>query len=273
MKKAFIFSLIFLSSFLLSGCGIKKQVNSPNQLPGAEPTPLPTKPLEQTVKEGPFITLLPSADTHWLTLEIKNIAQKISSLEYDLTYFAEVEGNQVERGVGTAGRPEEIKNQTEFSKKILLGSASCTTGTCKYKYDEGVKEGTLSVSLNNTAGKDKYESAFRLQKGKEAKEGLTAGDGVFSFVSENLAPNGAYLTLSTVGVPVSLPSGITPKSAPYGIFSVSPVKKGNIVFKTSLSGVSVYAFDGRTWSKLATEVANGQAKAASLGQYLFILVE
>ncbi|MGB9637492.1 MAG: hypothetical protein ACPLY7_01700, partial [Microgenomates group bacterium] len=185
IKKAFIVVILLLSSVLLSGCALKKPAPNSSETVEVKPTPFPTKPIEQTIKEKPFVSLLPSNDNHWLTLEIKNIVKETTGLEYELLYFAQVEGNQVERGVGTTGKPEEIKNQTEFSKKILLGSASCTTGTCKYKYDEGVTEGTLSVNLINSSGKNKYESAFRLQKGKEAKEGLTVGDGVFSFVSEN----------------------------------------------------------------------------------------
>lgn len=273
MKKVVVISLLLFSAVFLSGCGPKSISEKSGNVPEVKPTPYPTKPIEQTIKERPFISLLPSNDNHWLTLEIKNIVKGTSSLEYELIYFAEVEGNRIERGVTTAGKAVDLGGQTEFSKKILLGSASCTTGTCKYKYDEGVNEGTLALTLNGASGKEKYESAFRIQKGGEGKEGLTTGDGVFSFVSTNLPLASVYLTISSVGVPAPLPSGVVPKTVPYGIFSSGAIKGGAVAFKTALAGVSIYAFDGKTWSKLVTEVANGEAKAASSGQYIFILTE
>lgn len=272
-KKILIVAVLLFSSVLLSGCGLKKSADKEGGSSGANPTPTPTKPIEQTIKERPFVSILPSADSHWLTLEIKNIVQGTSSLEYDLIYFAEVEGNRVERGVSTTGSPTDLSSQTEFSKKILLGSASCTTGTCKYKYDEGVNEGSFSLTLNKSGGKEKYESAFRIQKGNEGKEGLTTGDSVFSFVSTGLSAGSVYLTISSIGVPSSLPAGVVPKTVPYGIFSSGAVKGGTVTFKTTLTSGSIYAFDGKSWSKLTTEVSSGTAKATSSGQNVFILAE
>jgi len=273
IKKIFVVTILLFSSLLLSGCGLKKSATKMGGTSGANPTPTPTKPIEQTIKERPFVSLLPSADSHWLTLEIKKIIEGTSSLEYELIYFAEVEGNRIERGVSTAGSPVELASQAEFSKKILLGSASCTTGTCKYKYDEGVNEGTMTLTLSGASGKEKYESVFRIQKGKEGKEGLTTGDGVFSFVSTNFPATSVYLTISSVGVPSSLPSGVVPKTVPYGIFSSGAIKGGTVTFKTVLTTTSIYAFDGKAWSKLTTEISNGEAKATSSGQNIFILAE
>ena len=271
-KKILIVTILLFSSFLLSGCGLKKSTDKGGSS-GANPTPTPTKPIEQTIKERPYVSIVPSTDSHWLNLEIKNILQGTSSLEYELIYFAEVEGNRIERGVSTAGSPTDLSSQTEFSKKILLGSASCTTGTCKYKYDEGVSEGSFSLTLNKSGGKEKYESAFRIQKGSEGKEGLTTGDGVFSFVSTSLPPSSVYLTVSSIGVPSSLPTAVVPKTVPYGIFSSGSVKGGTVAFTTALTSSSVYAFNGKSWSKLTTEITGGTAKATSSGQNIFILAE
>lgn len=274
MKKVVIFSSLLFSALFLSGCGPKPFTETPGNVPEAKPTPYPTKPIEQTIKERPFVFLIPSADRHWFTLEVKNITKGTSGLEYDLIYFAEVERNKIERGVSTAGKPVDLNGATDFTKKILLGSASCTTGTCKYKYDEGVSEGTLTLTIDRESGNEKYESVFRVQQGKEGKDGLTTGDGVFSFVSTALSPSGIYLIISSVGVPVPLPSGVIPKTVPYGIFSSGAVKGGTVTFKTpSSGGSSIYAFDGRAWSKLATEVSNDVVKATSSTQNIFILTE
>lgn len=272
-KKILVVTILLFTSFLLSGCGLKKSADKAGDSSGASPTPTPTKPIEQTIKERPFVSILPSADSHWLTLEIKNIVKETSSLEYELIYFAEVDGNRIERGVSTAGSPTDLSSQTEFSKKILLGSASCTTGTCKYKYDEGVSEGSLSLTLNKSGGKEKYESSFRIQKGSEGREGLTTGDGVFTFISTGLSSGSVYLTISSIGVPSLLPASVVPKTVPYGIFSSGAVKGGTVSFKTTLTSGSIYAFDGKSWSKLTTEITGGIAKATSSGQNIFILTE
>lgn len=269
MKKVIIFSFIIFSTLFLSGCGPKKSSKVPTNVPKAQPTPYPTKPIEQSIGERPFVSILPTSDSHWLTLEVKNIPAGTKNLEYELLYFADVEGNKIERGVSTIGQPALLESQTDFLKKILLGTASCTTGTCKYKYDEGVTEGTLSLVFDGTT---KYDTPFKLQKGKEATSGLTA-DNTFSFVASGLVGGGVYLTMSSIGVLAQLPTGVTPKVIPYGIFSSSAIKAGTVSFKTSLTSVSIYGFNGKSWSKLNTQVSGGEAKATSSGQNIFILAE
>lgn len=270
VKKIFIVTVLLFSSVLLSGCGPKKTPEV--TVPEPEPTPLPTRPIEQTIKERPYVTLTSTSDGHWVTLEIKRISKEMTGLEYELTYFAEVEASKIERGVSSGGQPVELNGATEFSKKILFGSASCTTGTCKYKYDENVSEGMLTVKLRSKSGTEKYDSAYRIQKGKEAKEGFGVGDGVFAFISSSLPANTLYLTISTIGVPSSLPEGVVAKTVPYGIFpAVSG--KGTVTFKTSLAAANIYAFNGKIWTKLATTVANGSATAESSGASIFILTE
>lgn len=259
---------ILACTVFLSGCAKKTSVETP---PGQiMPTPVPTRPVEETIKERPYVSLTISSDVHWLTLDIKNIKKGTTGLEYELTYFADFEGNRIERGVSTGGKPVELSNQSEYSKKLLLGSASCTTGTCKYKYDENVNEGKLILTLIGSGGKEKYESAFRIQKGKEAKEGFTTGDGVFSLVSGTLPQNSVFLTISSVGVPIPLPEGVTVKTIPYSVYPGLSTK-GTVSFKTVLTAVDIYALSGKTWQKLATTFENGKATASFSNSSLFIL--
>jgi len=270
MKKILLLAAIFSGAVFLSGCAKKEPAET---LPGqTAPTSIPTKPVEETIKERPYVSLNVSSDNHWLTIDIKNIRKEMTALEYELTYFADFEGNRIERGISSGGKPVELSNQTEFSKKLLLGSASCTTGACKYKYDENVNEGMLILTLIGSGGKEKYESAFRIQKGKEAKEGLSAGDGVFSLISTALPQNSLYLTISSVGIPVQLPEGVTAKSIPYGVFP-NLAGKGTVSFKTSLIQASIYALSGKSWQKLETTFELGKAAAGFSNTSLFILGE
>lgn len=269
MKKILLFSIIVFSSLFLTGCAKKDESQNLGGAPTVKPTPFPTKPVEQTIKERPYVSLLPSSDGHWLTLELKNIVKGTKSLEYDLIYMADVEGNRLERGVSTGGVPIDLSGQTEYSKKNLLGSASCTTGVCKYKYDENVTEGTLSMTLTSPNGKDKYDSVYRIQKGSEAKEAFTTGDGIFSLTTNNLPAKNAYLVISSIGIPVPLPEGVSPKTVPYAVYPALS-GKGTVSFKTSSIG-NVYALVEKSWQKLATKVESGKATADFSNSSLFIL--
>ena len=202
-------------------------------------------------------------------MEVKNVPKGTTGLEYELTYFANINGSQIERGVSTGGKPVDLTGQTEFSKKLLLGSASCTTGTCKYSYDEGVTEGMLTLTLIGSES-NKYSSAFRIQKGLEAKEGFSTGDGVFNLTSTALSAKAVYLTISSIGIPVQLPTGVMVKSVPYAVYP-SITGKGTVSFKTDLAGVSIYGLNGKTWQKLATTVQADKASAEFSNMSLFIL--
>jgi len=267
VKKVFIFISLLVTTLLLSGCGLKKTTTE--TLPNAEPTPVPTKPIEQSIKERPYVSLLPTADRHWVTMEIKKIPQDTKGLDYDLTYFADFEGSKIERGVSTGGVPVDLNGATEYSKKVLFGSASCTTGTCKYKYDENVTEGALSIKF---VGGEKYETAYRIQKGKEAAaDGFSTGDGVF-MLKASLPTNSVYLIASSIGLLAQLPPGVIAKSLPYAVFP-SFSGKATVSFKTDLSRAVIYAYNSSGWQKLATIISDNLAKAESSGASLFILAQ
>jgi hypothetical protein len=234
-----------------------------------EPTPIPTRPIEESMNERPYLSLVPSKDGHWVDLAIKRIDKGFSKIEYDLLYYADSEGSRIERGVSTGGVPVELSGP-EYSKKILFGSASCTTGTCKYRYDENVNEGSFSLKLIGSSV-EKYDTVYRIQSQKEVQEGFTASDGNFTFESSSI-PSGLYLTVSTIGIPAPLPSGLTAKSVPYGIFPAISAK-GIVTFKTSITEGNIYSYNGKSWQKLNTKIADGEAVADTSGAFLFILTQ
>ena len=267
MKKTPLVLLVLFSVFVLGGCGPKKA--SPPS--GGEPTATPTRPVSETVKEAPLVSLVPTADGHWVNLEVSSIAEKFTAIDYELIYFADVEGSKIERGV-TGGKMIDLNGASSFSKKVLFGSASCTTGTCKYKYDENVTEGTLTLKLGTSTGRETFSSIFRIQKGSEGGEGLSTGDGVFSFVSSALPKNSRYLTISTIGLPAELPSGLVAKSLPYSIYP-KPGVKGTVSFESSEEGVGVYLWSGFSWEKMPTTLENGSASAEIQKFGVFVLAK
>lgn len=262
MKKFFTFCYLLFVIFLLGGCTPKKNFpSSPQTL-----TPIPTKSIEGSVLEKPFVSLVPTPDGHWVNLEVKNIKPGTKSVDYELIYFAGDIGNKIERGVTGL---IELKGETSFARKILFGSESCTV-VCKYKYDENVSEGVLTLKLRSDSGTEKFESAFRLQKGQEGKDGFTTGDGNFKFVSEKLLAKSYFLTISTIGLPEKISKKAL--SIPYGIFpSVSA--KAEVSFKTDDQSAKILFWDGRKWQELQGTFLSGWITTSVSKTGVFVLVK
>jgi hypothetical protein len=159
MKKSIIISvsigLVILISIILFFTLNKK--NTPETKTTAKTTKA-SKKIELSADEKPYISLIPTADGHTLSLKITQIPPKFTSIDYELIYTAKDENIEIEKGVSGT-----IKN-SEYSsaKDLLLGTASCTNG-CKYKYDEGVTGGILTLTLT-TDNKEyvAYETPFVL---------------------------------------------------------------------------------------------------------------
>ena len=269
LKKLSPIIFIIFCGLVLSGCSLGKNKNSQDATPTVKPNPKAVKSIEKSVKERPFVSLTPTTDGHRLTIRIRNISPQVKSLEYELIYFADFEGNKIERGLDTGGRPVFLEGKTEFSKEILFGSESCTTGKCKYRYDEGVSEGTLTLKFNYEEGVDKYMSSFRLQTGKQAAEGLSTGDGTF-LLKPAVKLNGYYLTLSTAGIPANLDKD--PVGLPYSVFPTIS-SKGIVSFKSDTTDANIYAYDGKVWKQLETKIDGGTLTANTSGEQTFILVK
>lgn len=267
MKKNFIWLVITLVSvFILTGCLPKKSGGDQVLPTGVQLSPTPVKTIETTILERLFLSLPPSSDGHRVKLDLKNIRSDAKTVDYELVYFAGDIGNKIERGVtGTV----DLKGATSLLRDILFGSESCTAG-CKYRYDENVSEGTLTLGVVSSAGKEKYTSAFRLQKGIEGKEGLSAGDGNFILTSSTLAKNSYFLTISTFGLPGATEDSVL--LAPYGVFP-SVVAVGTVSFKSAEETAKILFWNGQKWDELKSTFADGQISAPIQKTGTFVLVK
>jgi len=151
--------IILLSSFFLSACGKKNTTTVKNNTPVS-------KTLELSDTEKPVISLIPRTDGHELKLKIDNIPSKITQIEYELIYTAQDSGMEMEKGVG-----DTVKiTSKNVEKDLLLGTASCTNG-CKYKYDEGINGGTLSLTFYTDDNQSAtYETSFVLKTSSDIKK-------------------------------------------------------------------------------------------------------
>lgn len=121
--------------------------------------------LTLTDDQKPYISIIPQADGHRLNLKISDIPKNITEIEYDLIYTAKDENIEIEKGVGGTAKIEG----SSIERELLLGTESCTSG-CKYKYDEGVTGGTITLSfIANNGQSALYEAPFVLSTSAEVK--------------------------------------------------------------------------------------------------------
>lgn len=151
----------------------------------------------ETVKETPLekrpvVSLTPSVDGHWLKLEIKKIVIDAATLDYEMTY-------RVADGI-TQGVPGTVKLTTkeDIEKDLLLGSES----SGKFRYDEGVENGNLSLKFRDTNGKlvAKFETPFKLYSSQDK---LESEDGVFNVSLEKTPIKTFFVVMDTIGYPGS----------------------------------------------------------------------
>lgn len=188
---------------------------------------------EVALKDRPVTSLTPSADGHWLTLSISKIKIKAETMDYELLY-------QLPDG-RTQGVPGTItlKDESSIERKLLLGSES----SGKFRYDEGVKEGSLTLRFRDSKGKliTKFTTKFHLQSGDKE---LPSVEGGFSY---NLGRAGKdfFVTMGTFGIPSDPPAAVT--AGPFGVFSSAT---GAVSGTVKLGSGSIYRAESTKWEKL-----------------------
>ncbi len=248
LKKYFPFLILVLGVLFLV-VGIFVFVNNRNKATKVEKNEeAEEEVLEIPFEKRPFVKLIPSKDGHWLKLSVSEIKVKAKTLDYELLY--KLPDGRTQGVPGTI----ELKDDN-FERDILLGSES----SGKFRYDEGVKEGTLTLRFRNEAGKlvGKLSGGFTLNFDSDL---LSSSDGKFNYELSEV-PKGVYLVVcDTFGTPV-LPE-FKVVSGPYGIFTSSDKKISGSV-KNALG--QVYYLDNNSWIKLDTQ------KPSSIG--IFALAE
>lgn len=194
---------------------------------------VPEIPFEQR----PMTSLIPSDDGHWLTLLVENISvANAASMDYELLYMV---------GDGrTQGVPGNIKlDGSNVERELLLGSES----SGKFRYDEGVEEGTLTLRFRNEKGKlvGKLSTNFHLQMGDEP---LTSLDDKFTYELDSDSDD-YFVTMMTFGVESPPPGNLA--AGPYGVFSsaISPLPG-----EVTLDG-EIYYYDG-SWQMLDSDASD-----------------
>ena len=206
-------------------------------------------PVEETAPEIPFdlrptTSLTPTSDGHWLNMKVENIQIDAASMDYELLYSLPDGRTQ-----GVPGTEKSLKKGATVERKLLLGSES----SGKFRYDEGVSQGTLTLKFRDAKGKlvGKLSTDFHLQSMEKEVVDLTTVDDKFKFTPDEVPTKQEwFVTMETFGVPTPLPSSVS--QGPYGIFSSDTNK---ISGKVNLTG-DVYELVADKWVGLE----NGEAE-------------
>lgn len=228
MKKLLPISLFLIGIIAIVGVYVfvvKGKKEQP-EVPAGEESALVEVPLG----ERPIVSLTPTSDGHFLNLKIEKIAIPASSLDYELLYS--VPGGRTQGVPGTIS----LTGQREIERKLLLGSES----SGKFRYDEGVEKGSLTLRFRNSSGKliAKFSSDFHLIS---ATDTVSSIDENFS-AKLNKKSNAFFIVMETFGVP-EVPPGII-LSGPYGIFASSKVTGGSVELRQG----TIYRWVGNKWT-------------------------
>lgn len=206
---------------------------------------------EEAVAEIPFekrpsAFLIPSDDGHWLKMKINGIKVDAESLDYELLY--KLPDGRTQGVPGTI----QIEGGKDIERKLLLGSES----SGKFRYDEGVENGTLTLRFRNGKGKlvGKLTTDFHLQG---ADDVLTSSDGKFKYEFDKTPKRGFFVVMNTFGVPQAFSKIV--KSGPFGVFSSLETELSGTV---KMDGNVLYELVEGDWQKLE------EGKTADLGIFV-----
>lgn len=204
---------------------------------------------EVPLDRRPLATLTPSTDGHWLKLIIDKIVIDAASFDYELLYKLP-DGR-------TQGVPGTIKleGQKMIERDLLLGSES----SGKFRYDEGVEEGTLTLRFRNEKGKlvAKFSTQFHLQS---ATRNLTSLDDNFSYALTKES-SAFFVTMKTFGLPKDAPGELM--SGPYGVFSSSQAAQPG---RVEIRAAKIYRWTGARWQALEDSSSSDIGIFIALGE-------
>jgi hypothetical protein len=191
---------------------------------GQKKTPIPQATIEPDgvvaeipLESRPFTSLTPKSDGHWLKMHIDQI--KIAdaiTVDYELLYKT---GNGDTQGVPGSINLANVNGAIE--RDLLLGSES----NKKFRYDEGVEQGTLTLRFRNSQGKlvGKLTTDFHLQSGTTE---LSSIDGKLKYTLNKIPAKGYFVTMNTF------------KDGVYGIFySEGELPAGKANLTASSTGI------------------------------------
>lgn len=187
--------------------------------------------IDVALNDRPVASLIPTADGHWLDMKIDKIKIPAVTMDYELLYNLPDGRTQGVPGTIT------LNGQTSIERKLLLGSES----SGKFRYDEGVKEGTFNLRFRNSQGKliARYTTQFSLLSNAT---NLSNPDGNFSVILSKI-PKAFFVLMETFGLPDNAPGDVT--IGPYGFFTSSTTQ---LAGSAKLNSAKLFRWNGSSWT-------------------------
>lgn len=171
--------------------------------------------MEIPLEKRPVTSLTPRSDGHWLDMKIEKLmVDGAETLDYELLY--NLPDGRTQGVPGTL----QLEGRDSLEAELLLGSES----SGKFRYDEGVERGTLTLRFRNEKGKliAKLSTEFHMQT---ATDMLTSSDAKLRVELSEESDN-FFVVMQTFGYPGDAPGSIV--WGPYGVFSSGEVDGGSI---------------------------------------------
>ncbi|OGM13547.1 hypothetical protein A3A76_03515 [Candidatus Woesebacteria bacterium RIFCSPLOWO2_01_FULL_39_23] len=238
MKKYLPFIILLVGVIVLVGAFlfVKNKNKNVDIEEGEETIP------EIALKDRPFVSLTPSEDGHWLNLKIERIRVSADSLDYELLY--NLPDGRIQGVPGTI----KLEGSGSIERKLLMGSES----SGKFRYDEGVKDGSLSLKFRDEEGKlaAKFMTDFNLFSHTET---LVSKDNKFSFNLSSVPKTGFFIVMQTFGLPKDYDGNV--EAGPYGIFSSTDgTENGEVALEDANRQ---FYFGGDDWVKIEEDKTYG----------------
>lgn len=149
MVAAVVLLVFGVGFFLVRGNGSNKADEEANEevLPDIEVLP--------TVADTVKVKITSDAKKQEASLSVTGVPEGTESIEYELSYDADIDGEKVPKGViGTI----EFDGKEPVKRQITLGT--CSSGTCKY--DKGIASIKASLKFTGSYGGQLFEGEFEL---------------------------------------------------------------------------------------------------------------
>ena len=268
------------------GFGLYKAFSAPVCVPSEEEVEVSFDP------EGIYALLLPRSDGNALNLNLKRTGQ-YSAINYELAYRAssdevmnvEEGGDQgIDRGV--VGDIKVDKKAPEYNQEILFGT--CSKNVCKY--DKGVENGTLTVHLTGSCGKQKMSTTWRVQNLDVALGKITSGDNHFTYqVASDSAKTAeenrndlvrvGYTIVNQLSSVPKLPSGKTVFEAVYtlNVPEAKTLSAGDVLIETSEdipsdAKLGLYIDEKNDWQMLDAKIEGSKITALAPQDGIFAIL-
>ncbi len=207
---------------------------------------------EISLEDRPVTSLTPSDDGHWLKLLVEKIVIDAETMDYELLYKLPDDRTQ--------GVPGTIKliGQDSIERDLLLGSES----SGKFRYDEGVEQGTLTLRFRNNKGKliAKFSTEFSLIEASEEK--YSSVDEKFSYkVLDKRMMNGYIVVMETFGLPEMYSGDIV--GGPYGVFASDRGASGTVEFDLN---VGCFGYIDGEWVDVGNESSSDFGIFVAVGE-------